>query len=334
VGSCRGTVDALDACGPCCAAEAEDAAESAKIPTPSPPTTSRRDLRSLPDGWRACATERRWRDRREAENLRSSFGSVFPALPKSLLESSVESDGRGPKKHNSMTPLDKLSGADGNRTLLFGNLQLGDRPALFVQVFEFPSLPARPSLLLPPPDSARVRPGRGKVGARPGTEQPIGLSKSLTTGTSSKPTPCPRAGSALPGLQLVAKRDDGARGGMGFLTAYLEIARRRGRQFALTGGRFDGTEARRARSSASDLKRPSRSSSTSTALLAELRREPRGIESLENLPSHSPSVGTRGDAPHSGRARLKRPWPPSGSRKLAGRHARRRPQSMQRDGSS
>jgi len=53
---------------------------------------------------------------REAENLRSSFGSVFPALPKSLLESSVESSRGRPKSPNAMTSLDKSSGADGNRT--------------------------------------------------------------------------------------------------------------------------------------------------------------------------------------------------------------------------
>ena len=53
---------------------------------------------------------------REAENLRSSFGSVFPALPKNLLESSGESSGRGLESHNSMTSLYKSRGADGNRT--------------------------------------------------------------------------------------------------------------------------------------------------------------------------------------------------------------------------
>lgn len=53
---------------------------------------------------------------REAENLRSSFGSVFPALPKSLLESSVESSRGRPKSPNQMSSLDKSSGADGNRT--------------------------------------------------------------------------------------------------------------------------------------------------------------------------------------------------------------------------
>jgi predicted HTH domain antitoxin len=47
--------------------------------------------------------------------------------------------------------------------MVFGNLQL-DSPAIFVQLFEFPSLPARRSLLARPHDCARVRPGRGTLG--------------------------------------------------------------------------------------------------------------------------------------------------------------------------
>jgi hypothetical protein len=53
---------------------------------------------------------------REAENLRASFGKVFPQLPENLFESSGESSGGPVETSIYLKSLNSLRGADGNRT--------------------------------------------------------------------------------------------------------------------------------------------------------------------------------------------------------------------------